>query len=211
LRKHRYRRIWIFGILPLALALAGCGSDKRSDKPGAPGAEKRPVPVFGRGPRYHPAPSGELVDAARPIGRFRCARVKRKTYATHLEIFAKRRDLVIPAGIGIAPPRSRDGAYVTGGRCWYPIRTLEPTGLIEIDEGVEATLGEFFNLWGQRLSWRRLLSFSPASGKEVEVFVNGKRWSGAPGSLPLSRHAAIVLEVAGYFPPTRVFAFPPDL
>jgi hypothetical protein len=91
------------------------------------------------------------------------------------------------------------------------VRTREPTGLIEVDEGVEVTLGHFFDLWDQPLSKRRLLSFRAQLGEEVEVFVNGKRRRGDPRSLPLSRHAAIVLEAGGFFPPTRSYVFPPGL
>jgi hypothetical protein len=199
-------------MVPLALALVGCAdSHEKPEQPRAVGVSQSPVPAFGHGPRYRPSPGGNLVAAGTPVGRLRCAQVKRKPYGAHIEIFAKRRDLVIPAGIGIAPPRSREGAYVTGGRCWYPVRTLEPTGLIEIDEGVQATLGDFFDLWGQRLSRRRLLSFRAPQDNEVEVFVNGKRWHEDPRSLPLRRHTAVVLEVGGYFPPTRLFVFPPGL
>jgi hypothetical protein len=199
-------------LLPmLALVLAGCGSRTAPVQRDDVEVSKRPVPVFGHGARFHPPPSGRLVSAGRPVGRLECSRVERKRYATHLEIFAHRRDLVIPAGIGIAPPRKRDGAYVRGGRCRYPVRTVEPTGLIEIDEGTEATLGDFFDLWGQPLSRTRLLSFRARRGKSVSAFVNGRRWRSDPRTVPLQRHAAIVLEVGGFFPPTRVFAFPPGL
>jgi hypothetical protein len=199
------------GMLLVALAFTGCArSNPDPSEPGA-AATHGPIPVFGQGPRYHPPPSGELVSAAKPVGRLHCARKTRKRYGTHLEIFANRRDLVIPAGIGIAPPRIRSGAYVKGGSCSYPVRTLEPTGLIEIDEGVMVTLGQFFDLWGQHLSKKRLLSFQARPGEAVSAFVNGKRWPGNPRSLPLTRHAAIVLEIGGFFPPTRLYVFPPGL
>jgi hypothetical protein len=129
----------------------------------------------------------------------------------HLEVFAKRLDVVVPAGIGIAPPRVRDGAYVRSGRCEYPARTFEPTGLIEVDSGAELTLGQFFDLWGQPLSQRRLLGFRAGREDRVSAFVNGERRPGDPRSLPLRRHDAIVLEVRGYFPPTRRYLFPPGL
>jgi hypothetical protein len=205
-------RLWTPGILALAIALAGCGdpATETSRTESVPAAE-RPAPVFGSGPRYRLPPAGPLVSESKPVGRLGCTRVKRDRYGTHLEVFARRRDLVISAGIGIAPPLRRDGAYVRGGRCWYPARTIEPTGLIEIDEGVDVTLGEFFDLWGQPLSRKRLLSFRAPRGDTVSAFVDGKRWRGDIRSLPLRRHAAIVLEVDGYFPPTPRYEFPPGL
>jgi hypothetical protein len=88
---------------------------------------------------------------------------------------------------------------------------MEPTGLIEIDDGVSVSLGEFFELWDQPLSRKRVLSFRAAPGEEVAVYVNGKRRRGDPRSLPVTRHAAIVLEVGGFFPPTRRYVFPSGL
>jgi hypothetical protein len=76
---------------------------------------------------------------------------------------------------------------------------------------VQATLGDFFDLWGQPLSRKRALSFPARRGAQVAVFVNGKRWGKDPRSLPLSPRQAIVLEVGGYFPPTRHFVFPSGL
>jgi hypothetical protein len=168
-----------------------------------------PVPRIGTGSAYRPPPAGRLVAKGKPIGVARCTRAVRKRFGVHLEIFARRRDLVIPAGVGVAPPRVRDGAYIKNGSCWYPVRTLEPTGLIELDEGTRMTLGEFFAVWGQPLSTTRVVEFSAPSGQSVSAFVNGRRWRGDPSAIPLSRHAAIVLEVGGYFPPTRRYVFPP--
>ena len=53
----------------------------------------------------------------------------------HVELFANRRVVIVPAGIGIVPPLRRDGAYVLGGRCSYPLRTREPTGVVEVAGG----------------------------------------------------------------------------
>ena len=50
-------------------------------------------------------------------------------FRVHLELFARGLVLLVPAGIGVAPPVERDGAYVLGGRCLYPLRTREPTGV----------------------------------------------------------------------------------
>lgn len=199
----------------LAVMLVGC--DRQAPDPQPPPAAARdplpipPTPRIGHGPRYMPPPARGAAAHGEPVGRLRCETGAHERYGTHLEIFARGLDMVIPAGIGIAPPRDRDGAYVTGGRCSYPVRTVEPTGLIEVRRGLRATLGEFFDLWGQPLSRTRLVGFSARRGKFVSAYVNGRRWKGDPRLIPLRRHTAIVLEVSGYFPPTRVYAFPPAL
>jgi hypothetical protein len=123
----------------------------------------------------------------------------------HIEVFARRRVVIVPAGIGVAPPLVREAGFVHRGRCSYPVRTVEPTGVVEFDGHLRPTVGELFALWGQPLSARRLLSFSGC----VHAYVGGKRWRGSPGEIPLRRHSQIVLEVGGYIPPHRSYVFGP--
>jgi hypothetical protein len=193
-----------------ALSAVSCGGENDDGSSEEPDFD-RPVPHIGRGPGYELRPAGRRAAAARPVDGLHCTRTKKDHYGVHLEVFAKGLDVVIPAGIGIAPPRVRDGAYVRRGRCEYPARTYEPTGLIEIDDGVQLTLGQFFDLWGQPLGRRRLLGFRAPRGERVSAFVNGERQLGDPRSLPLRRHDAIVLEIDGYYPPTRKYLFPNGL
>jgi hypothetical protein len=94
-----------------------------------------------------------------------------------------------------------------GGRCWYPAVTVDPTGLVEIERGRRISLGALFDVWGQPLSRRRLLSFR----SRVLAFVDGRRWHGDPRRIELERHRQVVLEVGGYVPPHRVYRYPPGL
>jgi hypothetical protein len=137
----------------------------------------------------------------------RCARGETDRFGVHLELFAERRVLIVAAGIGVSPPHGRRGAYVTRGRCSYPIRTREPTGVLEVAPGHGYVLGDLFALWGQPLGPRRLASFRG----RVEAYVGGRAWPGDPRSIPLTRHAQIVLEVGGHVPPHARYHFPPGL
>jgi hypothetical protein len=126
----------------------------------------------------------------------------------HLELFAARRVVLVPPGIGIAPPRTRDGAYVRGGRCSYPVRTREPTGVVEVEtNGRPKTLGDLFAVWGQPLSRRRMAGFSGS----VSAYVGGRHWRADPRAIPLRRHSQIVLELGGYVKPHAAYQFPPGL
>jgi hypothetical protein len=193
-------------LVALALALAGCGGDGGGD--GTPVVRDDPsiVPIpIGPAPRWQPPPLSDAVRAARPVDGMRCSTEERDRFGVHLELFADRRVLIIPPGVGVAPPQRREGAYVRGGRCSYPIRTREPTGVLEVEPGREYTLGHLFDLWGQPLSRRRIASFRG----EVESFVGGERVGGDPRRIPLRRHAQIVLEVGEYVPPHARYTFPP--
>jgi hypothetical protein len=122
--------------------------------------------------------------------------------------------VVVPAGIGIAAPQRRQGAVVTGGRCVYPLRTTDPTGVVEVDArglaGVP-TVGLLFALWGEPLSARRLAGFEARGRAGVVAFVDGRRWGGDPRAVPLRRHAQIVLELGAFVPPHPRYTFPPGL
>lgn len=170
-------------------------------------------PRFGPAPLYRPEALSPEVADAQPVGSLSCQPATRPRMGVHLEIFVNKLDVVIPAGIGIAPPHLREGAYVNGGRCSYPIRTTDPTGMIEVDRALEGrtTLGQFFATWGQPLGPTRLLGFGASGRDRVAVYINGRRWVGDPRSAPLKRHAAMMVELGGYVPPRLAYGFPPDL
>jgi len=154
-----------------------------------------PPPVYpwpiGVGPRYHPTAYNATVAAGRPVGSLRCTS-SGASFAVHVELFARRRVVIVPPGIGIGPHR-----------CAYPLRTTAPTGVVHVARR-GLTLGDLFRVWGRRLGPSVLLSFR----ERVSVFVGGHRWHGQPGAVPLTRHAQIVLEVGGYVPPHPSYLFP---
>jgi hypothetical protein len=155
-----------------------------------------PTPI-GTGPRYRPPPHAGLhgfacTDAALRAG---AARV-------HLELFARQRVVIVPAGIGLRGARSRLGRVVSAscrGRAW----TLDPSGVVRYL--APATLGDVFAVWGEPLGRARLASFRGP----VSVWVNGVRRHGDPARLRLRSRDEIVLEVGGYVAPHRSFSFPP--
>jgi hypothetical protein len=145
------------------------------------------------------------------VGGLLCDEGSSARVGVHLEVFVDGYDVVIPQGIGVAPPHRREGAYVRGGRCSYVGRTSDPTGMIELKRGTAATLGEFFATWGQPLAPNALLSFRARNRQRVRVFANGREWSRDPRALPLTPHAAIVVELGRFVNPHPRYAFPPDL
>ena len=154
-----------------------------------------PVPTpIGVGPRFHPPAAPPAVSAARPVGSLRCRTILQLQRA-HIEVFARGRVLIVPAEIGVSRARV----------CTYPVRTSAPTGVVEFDASKGLTVGSFFRIWGQRLGADRLLSFrGPVRG-----YVRGNRWRAPVRSIPLRRHAEIVLEVGPYIPPHSKFLFGP--
>ena len=175
----------------------------------AAGAQARnavvPTPI-GPGALYHPGPRRPLLGAGRVIAGLTCLRHHERRVGAHLELFARGLVVLVPAGIGIVPPRHTDGSRASGG-CSYPARTREPTGVIELVPGVPATLGEFFSVWGQPLGPRRLVGFRTVGVERVRAWVDGRAWRSDPRSIPLLRHREIVLELGRFVPPHASYRF----
>lgn len=165
-----------------------------------------PTPI-GVGPKFHPPALSSRVAHRQDVGRFRCGKDSGRRFGVHLELFAHRRVVVVPAGIAVAPPWRSVRPHVLDGACSYAARTRTPTGVIEVASGSRITLGDFFDLWGQALGKRRLAGFRVEPRREVRAYVNGKPWRGPLRAIPLRRHAAIALEVGGYVPPHPSFRF----
>ncbi len=119
--------------------------------------------------------------------------------------------LVLSAGLitGVRPPLVLSAGRIVGARCYGALVTLEPTGVVLVRAHEPIPLSSLFRSWGQPLSPSRLGSFLASPDRRVAVFVDGRRWRGAPGSVPLVSHSEIVLEVGPHVPPHRSFAFPP--
>jgi hypothetical protein len=164
-----------------------------------------PTPI-GVGPGYRLAPTSPAVRDARPVGSLTCAATSPLRFRAHLELFARKRVLIVPAGIGVAPPLRRDGAVVVGGKCLYQLRTREPTGVVEVGAARGLTVGDLFRVWGQPLGPHRIAGF--VSSRAVLVFVDGRRLIADPRTVLLRRHDEIVFEIGGYIPPHRSYLFP---
>jgi hypothetical protein len=186
----------------VACAPAGCGSQPRlagtQALPRELVLQARPV---GRGARFQPGASGPVLGGCRPrLG---------PRHGAHVELFASDRVVIVPAGIGTRPPRRSLSGRITSARCYGDPVTLEPTGLVLVRAGARPSLADLFRAWGQPLSPLRLGPFRAPPGTQVRVFVGGRRWRGGPGTVPLTPHAVIVLEVGPYVPPHVAYRFPP--
>jgi hypothetical protein len=193
----------------------GCGSTHAGPSSSTPAASAPPAPdqlpiPAGRGPRYRFPAVPPAIARRAPVAGLRCATTHPSAYGIHLELYAQRLVVPIPAGIGVAPPQRRRGAYVLGGACSYALRTFEPTGVVVVDRlagGRVPLLGGLFAVWGQPLSRGRVAGFRGP----VAAFVDGRRWAGMPYSIPLLRHAEIVLQIGGELPAHPTYLFPPGL
>jgi hypothetical protein len=172
------------------------------------GGTNRLVPTpIGTGPKFHPRPLTDRVVQRKEIAGLRCTTGRDERFGVHLELFSRGLVVLVPSGIGVAPPWRTVRPQVLDGACSYAARTRTPTGVIEIVKGTKLTLGTFFDLWGQPLGPRRLAGFSARGDQRVRAYVGGSRWNGPVRAIPLRRHAQIVLELGPYIPPHESYLF----
>lgn len=130
-------------------------------------------------------------------------------YHAHLDINVNGKAVVVPQYLGFVA----QGDKVAG---LAPLHTHDNTGIIHIENSVPADflLGQLFIEWGVRFTPRCLGPYCAGHGKELALYVNGKRYSGDPTKLVLAKHQEIVIEygTTGKLPPPpSSYAFPAGL
>ena len=162
----------------------------------------------GPGPSFRPRPRGRGVQLAQSVDGLRCSARQAVDGLAHIELFAANHVVVVPAGIGVAPPMQVRDARIVGERCGYPLRTVDPTGLLLMGRGHRCTLGELFDLWGQPLSASVMAGFSAGKHHHVAVYIDGVPWNGSPGQAPLSPGSQVTVELGPHVPPHVRYLFP---
>jgi hypothetical protein len=182
----------------VAIFSSGCGAMSGSGIPRQLLGQARPI---GRGPGFHPPVAGAVV------GRCRSRLDARN--GVHVEVFAQDRVVIVPGGIGTRPPRAFAAGRISHAACYGDVVTLEPTGVVLVRRGARRMLSDLFRSWGEPLTEQQLASFTAPAGTSVTAFVDGRRWRGSPGTVPLAAHSEIVLEVGPHVPPHPSYTFPP--
>jgi hypothetical protein len=146
--------------------------------------------------------------AGQPVSGVSCIVAAGSHVHAHVSLFVRGEQIAIPAGVGIVNPALVNG-YVTFDRtkCFYEIHTHDATGIIHIHpnggQDRPLTLGQLFAVWG------RTLSRDDVAGNagSVIAYVNQQLYTGDLGSIVLSDHAQVTLEVGDprVTPPTYLF------
>jgi hypothetical protein len=173
-------------------SLASLGKLTPAGAPGAFGPEEVPIPDAPQLAGTGSASAGSTVDGIHCLG---AEQVLFHIHA-HLTVFVNGAPRRIPYGIGIPGAQVSPipaGPYVAGGSCFYWLHTHAADGIIHIESPVQRTytLGNFFDVWGEKLNPTQV---GPTSGP-VTALYNGQVFRGSPRDIPLTKHAQIQLEV----------------
>ncbi len=109
----------------------------------------------------------------------------------HLVILDHGKELAIPQNIG----------QPAGRRCIYWVHTHTPDGIIHIEAPKDRsfTLGDFFKVWGQPIDETHAATARAGKGSKLQVWVDGKRFTGNPAAIKLTAHRDIVIEAGPPF------------
>lgn len=110
----------------------------------------------------------------------------------HLDIYVDGKKTQVPAFVGID-----DGSFIT------QLHTHDASGIIHVEAGKSFpyTLGQFFGVWGVRLS-KQCVGGYCAPAKQVHFYLNGKPYTGDPNNLVLKNHEELAIAVGK--PPTKI-------
>jgi hypothetical protein len=103
----------------------------------------------------------------------------------HLDLYLNGKHVAVPANVGIG----------SDPRYYSPLHTHDRTGILHVESPTNTTytLGQFFGVWGVRLTPTCVGTYCASGEKTVRAFVDGKPFDGNPAQIPLRRHEEIVL------------------
>jgi hypothetical protein len=102
-----------------------------------------------------------------------------------LQIYVNGRSVTLPSQVGI----NHAEGYLTS------LHTHDASGVIHVESPTQRsfTLGQFFDVWGVRLTSTCIGGYCPQGSATLKAFVNGKAHAGDPRNIALTQHEDIVL------------------
>jgi hypothetical protein len=103
----------------------------------------------------------------------------------HLDLFVHGSSVPLPANVGI----DANQQFLT------VLHTHATDGIVHIESPIQTTygLGQFFDVWGLKLSKDCIGGLCSDSQNTLSAYVDGKKFSGDPRFIPLKSHEEIVL------------------
>lgn len=123
----------------------------------------------------------------------------------HLDLVIHGKPATIPADIGV---HTAFPAFIS------PIHTHDETGIVHVESPTVGKfyLGEFFDIWGVRLTSACIGGYCADEKNSLTFYVNGERYQGDPRRIELTPHEelTIVYGAASEMPTStpKSYAFP---
>jgi hypothetical protein len=173
-------------IVLLVIFVGGGSSSSKTVTGSAPKIDYAALPGLEKGKAPWPPEYASLPDRLAPLKLSSLGVQGAKLHIhEHLDIFVNGKRATVPALIGIYA----NGDTARGG-FFVELHTHDSSGIIHLEAPKTGafTLGQFFGVWGVRLSQRCVGGYCAASGQPLKFYVNGKRFTGNPDNIVLRQH-----------------------
>jgi hypothetical protein len=183
----RRRRLGIAAVLA-AVLVAGIGglAVSAANRDRQPATSPGPLAGLQTGPAPWGANTADLAERLRAIGIPPLSPMEGTAVHIHqhLDLYVDGRKVLVPAGIGIDPAVG-----------YAPLHTHDPSGVIHVESPTVRTytLGEFFAVWGVRITPSCLGGYCAGGGRQLRLFVDGRADRGDPTTLALAPHQELVV------------------
>jgi hypothetical protein len=183
----RRRRLGIAAVLA-AVLVAGIGglAVSAANRDRQPATSPGPLAGLQTGPAPWGADTADLAERLRAIGIPALSPMEGTAVHIHqhLDLYVDGRKVLVPAGIGIDPAVG-----------YAPLHTHDPSGVIHVESPTvrSYTLGEFFAVWGVRITPSCLGGYCAGGGRQLRLFVDGRAYRGDPTTLVLAPHQELVV------------------
>jgi hypothetical protein len=183
----RRRRLGIAAVLAAVLvASIGGLAVSAANRDRQPATSPGPLAGLQTGPAPWGANTADLAERLRAIGIPALSPVEGTAVHIHqhLDLYVDGRKVLVPAGIGIDPAVG-----------YAPLHTHDPSGVIHVESPTVRTytLGEFFAVWGVRITPSCLGGYCAGGGRRLRLFVDGRAYRGDPTTLALAPHQELVV------------------
>ncbi|HET9558395.1 MAG TPA: hypothetical protein VFS70_14740 [Actinomycetota bacterium] len=205
----RRRRLGIAAVLAVVL-VAGVGglAVSAANRDRQPATSPGPLAGLQTGPAPWGANTADLAERLGAIGIPALSPLEGTAVHIHqhLDLYVDGRKVLVPAGIGIDPAVG-----------YAPLHTHDPSGVIHVESPTVRTytLGEFFAVWGVRITPSCLGGYCAGGGRQLRLFVDGRADRGDPTTLALAPHQELVVAfgTAAQLPSPipSTYQFPPGL
>jgi hypothetical protein len=107
----------------------------------------------------------------------------------NLNLFIDGKQVQIPANIGIAGANELAVIHV------HPDATGGSDNVIHVESPEQKlfTLGDFFGVWGLNFTPTSIGGYTDGGGKTLQVYLDGKKFTGNPTTMPLANHEVITV------------------
>jgi len=129
-----------------------------------------------------------VASTGQPIAGISCdAQEGQRTHIhQHLVIFDHGKPVAIPQNVGQSPEH----------RCIYWLHTHTADGLVHDESPIRKffKLGQFFDIWGEKLNWRQAGPLHAYRGTKLKITLDGKPFRGNPRNIELTNHLEIIIK-----------------